>query len=176
MEPYQLDNSRLTQENISLHQQIMQLKESLEHKTKELKAAMRRVEHENTDLKFLNNQYMHRLLTQEKESQAKSERIITLQEKSSQAVVQTPGGRKKQIPFRRQRMEIDSALPPPPPSSSDPSSKRFCAVAPPPDQGVVDLLKVADQRIEKLQLSLVKAESDKKQLQESTQELKKQVN
>ena len=151
----------------------MTLKESLEHKTKELKAVMRRLEHENADLKFLNNQYMQRLISQEKESQLKSERIVMLQEKSSQAVIQTPGGRKKQIPFRRQRMEIDSALPV---SDCQPSTaKRFPPVAPPPGEGVVDLMKVADERIEKLQLLLVKADGKKAELQDAVNELKKQV-
>ena len=81
MAPYQQDNGRLTQENIDLHQQIMKLEESLELKTKELKAVIRWLEHENTDLKFLNNQYMHHFITQEKESLVKSEKIFELQEK-----------------------------------------------------------------------------------------------
>ena len=79
VEPYQLDNGRLTQENIALHQQIMTLKESLEQRTKDLKASMRHLEHENADIKFLNNQYMQRLIAQEKESHAKSEQILKLQ-------------------------------------------------------------------------------------------------
>ena len=100
VEPYQLDNGRLTQENIALHQQIMTLKESLEQWTKDLKASMRRLEHENADLKFLNNQYMQRLIAQEKESHTKSERILELQEKNSQpAIVQTPGRRKWTLPY-----------------------------------------------------------------------------
>ena len=78
----------------------MKLKESLELKSKELKAVIRRLEHENTEWKFLNNQYMQRLITQEKESQTKSEKILELQEKNLQTVIQTPGGRKRQIPFR----------------------------------------------------------------------------
>ena len=83
VEPYQLDNGRLTQENIALHQQIMTLKESLEQRAKDLKASIRHLEHKNTDLKFLNNQYMQRLIAQEKESHAKSEQILELQEKDS---------------------------------------------------------------------------------------------
>ena len=101
VEAYQLDNGRLTQENIALHQQIMTLKESLEQRTKDLKASMRRLEHKNADLKFLNNQYMQRLIAQEKESHAKSEQILLqeLQEKNSQpAIIQTPGGCKRTLP------------------------------------------------------------------------------
>lgn len=57
----------------------------------DLKACLRRVEHETTDLKFLNNQYIHKIKVLEKETKAKTEKIQQLQEKNLQAVVQTPG-------------------------------------------------------------------------------------
>lgn len=57
----------------------------------DLKASLRRVEHETSDLKFLNNQYMHKIKVLEKETKAKTEKIQQLQEKNLQAVVQTPG-------------------------------------------------------------------------------------
>ena len=148
----------------------MKLKESLELKTKELKAAIRRLEHENTDLKFLNNQYMQRLITQEKESQIKSEKILELQEKNSQAVIQTPGGRKRQIPFRRQRMELDATLTDNP---TVPTSQNV--TLPSPDPYVADLLKVADNKMADMQRSLEQLEKEKSLLLDSIQDLKKQV-
>lgn len=57
----------------------------------DLKASLRRVEHETSDLKFLNNQYVHKIKVLEKETKAKTEKIQQLQEKNLQAVVQTPG-------------------------------------------------------------------------------------
>lgn len=57
----------------------------------DLKASLRRVEHETSDLKFLNNQYIHKIKMLEKETKAKTEKIQQLQEKNLQAVVQTPG-------------------------------------------------------------------------------------
>jgi hypothetical protein len=57
----------------------------------ELKASLRKLEHENADLKFLNNQYVQKARQLEKESREKSDRILHLQEKNFQAVVQTPG-------------------------------------------------------------------------------------
>lgn len=57
----------------------------------DLKASLRRVEHETADLKFLNNQYIHKIKMLEKENRAKTEKIQQLQEKNLQAVVQTPG-------------------------------------------------------------------------------------
>eukprot|EP00731_Ephydatia_muelleri_P030834 Em0022g348a len=55
-EPYRTDNARLVRENTSLHQQVIKLKEGAESRLKDLKASLRRLEHENTDLKFLNTQ------------------------------------------------------------------------------------------------------------------------
>lgn len=57
----------------------------------DLKASLRRLEHETSDLKFLNNQYAHKIKVLEKETKAKTEKIQQLQEKNLQAVVQTPG-------------------------------------------------------------------------------------
>ena len=150
----------------------MKLKESLELKSKELKAVIRRLEHENTDLKFLNNQYMQRLITQEKESQTKSEKILELQEKNLQAVIQTPGGRKRQIPFRRQRMELDSTLTDNP---SVPTSQKAHVSIPPPDPYIADLLKVADNKMANMQRSLEQSEKEKSLLLDSIEDLKKQV-
>lgn len=49
------------------------------------------MEHESADLKFLNNQYVQKMKQLEKESKLKSDKIVQLQEKNFQAVVQTPG-------------------------------------------------------------------------------------
>ncbi len=57
----------------------------------ELRASLRKVEHENADLRFLNNQYVHKVRALEKESKSKTDRILQLQEKNFHAVVQTPG-------------------------------------------------------------------------------------
>ncbi|RLW08998.1 hypothetical protein DV515_00002782 [Chloebia gouldiae] len=112
LEPYKTENARLTRENNDLHLEILKLKEQSDRHVKDLKASLRRIEHETTDLKFLNNQYIHKIKMLEKETKAKTEKIQQLQEKNLQAVVQTPGGRRKSIPFRRQRMQIDQFVPP----------------------------------------------------------------
>ena len=170
VEPYRHDNARLSQENLDLHQKLMKLKETSESRNKELKTLLRRLEHESNDLKFLNTQYMQRLLSQEKESQQKSEKILELQEKNLQAVIHTPGGRKKSIPFRRQRMEIDSTLPENPIGRS----KKIAPVST-PDPYIADLLKMADVRVDQLQKQIVDGEKIRKQLSESIQDLNKQV-
>lgn len=128
------------------------------------------MEHESADLKFLNTQYLQRLLSQEKESQAKTERILELQEKNMQAVIQTPGGRKKHIAFRRQRMEIDCTLP------GNPNFVSLKQQLPEPEPYVADLLRVADGHIADLKHQLKESEDGRKQLEQSLQEMRKQVN
>ncbi|KAM9381604.1 centrosomal protein of 135 kDa [Phaethornis superciliosus] len=143
LEPYKTENAALTRENNELHLEILKLKEQSDRHVKDLKASLRRVEHETTDLKFLNNQYVHKIKMLEKENKGKSEKIQQLQEKNLQAVVQTPGGRKRSIPFRRQRMQIDQPVPP--------SGVNAYPVPQPEDPYIADLLQVADNRIHELQ-------------------------
>ncbi|NXL71186.1 CP135 protein, partial [Leptocoma aspasia] len=143
LEPYKTENARLTRENNDLHLEILKLKEQSDRHVKDLKASLRRIEHETTDLKFLNNQYIHKIKVLEKETKAKTEKIQQLQEKNLQAVVQTPGGKKKSIPFRRQRMQIDQLVPP--------SGVSAYPVPQPEDPYIADLLQVADNRIQELQ-------------------------
>ena len=174
VEPYKQDNARLVKENCDLHQQLLRLRENSETKQKDLKATLRRMEHENADLKFLNTQYLQRLLSQEKESQAKTGRILELQEKNMQAVVQTPGGRKKHIAFRRQRMEIDCPLPSSGSSNGKPAVPRQQPL-PEPELYVADLLRVADDHVANLKQQLKESCDRRKQLEQSLQETRKQV-
>lgn len=60
-----------------------------------MKTTLKKCARETADLKFLNNQYVHKVKLLEKESKAKNEKIQQLQEKNLHAVVQTPG---KSIP------------------------------------------------------------------------------
>ena len=171
MEPYRNDNARLVKENNELHQQIIRLKENSEHRVRELKASLRRLEHESADLKFLNTQYLQKLRTQEKESLNKTEKILELQEKNFQAVIQTPGGKRKHIPFRRQRMDIDSAVPEGgPPHTHNPQRKVTT-----PDPYIVDLLQVADQRMMDLQGLLEAEQKERKTLEHSISAMRKQI-
>uniref|UniRef100_A0A8C5S4R0 Centrosomal protein of 135 kDa n=1 Tax=Laticauda laticaudata TaxID=8630 RepID=A0A8C5S4R0_LATLA len=146
LEPYREENARLTRENNELHLEVLKLKEQLEEQVKNLKATLRKFEHENSDMKFLNNQYIHKMRSLEKENKAKTDKIQQLQEKNLQAVVQTPGGKKRNIPFRRQRMQIDQPVPP--------SGIGAYPVPQPNDPYIADLLQVADNRIHELQIEV----------------------
>lgn len=171
MEPYKNDNARLVKENNELHQQIIRLKENSELRVRELKASLRRLEHENADLKFLNTQYLQKLRTQEKESLSKTEKILELQEKNFQAVIQTPGGKRKHIPFRRQRMDIDCTVPKGAPPPTHKPQRKITT----PDPYVVDLLQVADQRMADLQGLLEAEQKERKTLEQSISAMRKQI-
>lgn len=127
---------------------------------------MRKLEHENADLRFLNTQYIHRLRSLEKESRQKDNKILELQEKNFQAVVQTPGmyftktkypilyfylgGNKHTIPFRRQRLDIDEMLP-----ESSSSQRTFNQQLPyVNDPYIIDIVKVTEDRVAELELEL----------------------
>ncbi|XP_032130152.1 centrosomal protein of 135 kDa isoform X1 [Sapajus apella] len=143
LEPYKLENARLSRENNELYLELMKLREHSDQHMKELKTSLKKCARETSDLKFLNNQYVHKLKLLEKESKAKNERIQQLQEKNLHAVVQTPGGKKRSIAFRRQRMQIDEPVPP--------SEVSSYPVPQPDDPYIADLLQVADNRIQELQ-------------------------
>uniref|UniRef100_A0A8C9V5G9 Centrosomal protein 135 n=1 Tax=Scleropages formosus TaxID=113540 RepID=A0A8C9V5G9_SCLFO len=163
--PYRTDNARLVRENNELHLDLLKLREEKDRLARELKGCTRKLEHETTDLKFLNNQYVQKVRALERENAVKSERIQQLQERNMQAVVQTPGGKKRTIPFRRQRMQIDELLPP----SSGPSA----VVSQPDDPYIADLLQVADDRIHELQQDLTRLKLELDRVAERDREIER---
>ena len=168
-EPYRSDNAKLVRENNELHVQLIRTKEDGERAIKELKGSLRKLEHENADLKFLNTQYVHKFKALEKDSSEKTVRISELQEKNLHAVVETPGGRKKQIPTRRQRMDIKSTL-----NSSD-GGTRSTRNSYTNDPYVADLLNVADSRIDEMQGKIEEMENEREAMERRNKTLRKQV-
>lgn len=166
VEPYRSDNAKLVKENNELHLQLIKLREETEESIKVLKASLRKIEHENADLKFLNTQYVHKVKAMEKDAKAKTERIQELQEKNLHAVVETPGGRRKQIPFRRQRMDIGRTVSPAHHTTPTDSEQ---------DPYVADLLSVADTRIEELQSQISKLQDNRDAAERRNKSLRRQV-
>ncbi|XP_077572880.1 centrosomal protein of 135 kDa-like [Stigmatopora nigra] len=152
LEPYKADNARLVRENNQLHLELLKAKEEMEHVTREFKSHIRKLDHDMTDIRFLNNQYAQKVRCLEKDSKSKGERILQLQEKNLQAVVQTPGGKKRSIAFRRQRMQTDELIPP--------AVRSAYPVTQPDDPYIADLLQLADNRIIELQDEVAKVKSD----------------
>uniref|UniRef100_A0A8D0Z912 Centrosomal protein 135 n=1 Tax=Sus scrofa TaxID=9823 RepID=A0A8D0Z912_PIG len=167
LEPYKLENARLSKENNELYLELMKLREQSGQHIKELKTTLKKCARETADLKFLNNQYVHKLKLLEKESKAKNEKIQQLQEKNLQAVVQTPGGKKRSIAFRRQRMQIDEPAPP--------SEVSSYPVPQPRDPYVADLLQVADSRIHELQQEVYQLQEKLAMMESGLRDYNKQV-
>jgi centrosomal protein CEP135 len=82
LEPFRSDNAKLVKvcsafgvlrlifkEVNELHMELIRRRDVADAQLKKLKAGFRKVEHENSDLRFLNTQYAHKLRVLEKESQ-----------------------------------------------------------------------------------------------------------
>ena len=91
LDSYKAENARLVRENTDVHLRLLRAKEDHEKALKAIKTDLRKVEHQNTDLRFLNSQYLHKLGVLERETEEKAKRILKLQEQNFQAVVHTPG-------------------------------------------------------------------------------------
>lgn len=168
VEPYRSDNAKLVKENNEIHLQLIKLREESDEKIRELKATVRKLEHESADLKFLNTQYVHKVKALEKDAKSKTNKIQELQEKNLHAIVETPGGRRKQVPFRRQRMDIESTV-------SPAKDRRENSLQETQDPYVADLLSVADRRIEELESKLSQVLDDKDAGERRNRTLRKQV-
>lgn len=168
VEPYRSDNAKLVKENNELHLQLIKLREESDGKIRDLKATVRKLEHENADLKFLNTQYVHKVKALEKDAKSKTDKIQELQEKNLHAIVETPGGRRKQIPFRRQRMDIESTVSPAKESRENSQQDVH-------DPYVADLLSVADKRIEELEAKTSQLQGDRDAGERRNRTLRKQV-
>ena len=142
IQPYVADNARLVKEVNQLHMELIRRKDAMDASAKKMKLTMRKVEHENADLRFLNTQYAHKLRVQEKDGEIKAERIQRLLEKNLKAVVETADGSKQHIATRRQRMEIKSLAEPALPPAR--AAKQLSLHE-------ADLLRIADQKIEVLE-------------------------
>ncbi len=102
IQAYKSDNAKLIKENNELHLELIKIKDDFELEIKDLKSKLHKVDHENSDLRFLNTQYLHKYRAVDKESKDKSKKILELQEKNFQAVIQTPGLKKKNFPEKKQ--------------------------------------------------------------------------
>ncbi|XP_006868136.1 PREDICTED: centrosomal protein of 135 kDa [Chrysochloris asiatica] len=167
LEPYKVENAKLCRENNDLYLELMKLREQSDQQIKELKVALKKCARETGDLKFLNNQYIHKLKLLEKESKAKDEKIQLLQEKNLHAVVQTPGGKKRNIAFRRQRMQIDEPVPP--------SDVTSYPVPQPDDPYIADLLQVADNRIQELHQEVCQLQEKLAVMENGVKDYNKQI-
>ena len=160
--PFKTDNARLLRENNELCQKLIKTKDDQSGKYRDYKQKLRKLENENVDLKRLNDTYIKAAQDLEHESKHKSVEIQRLQEKSLQTVVEMPNkenadGTRNSRPknsIRRQRIQLDSALKP----GKITVPKSFT-------QKEVDVMRLADHRIECLQNELKDVKNDIKNYQ-----------
>ncbi|XP_042874854.1 golgin subfamily A member 4-like isoform X2 [Penaeus japonicus] len=156
------------------------LREQNEKHSKELQNALQKLEKENRDLRFLAGEYQRQIEVVEAESRRKSDKILQLQEKNLQAVISTPGGRRKPVPFQRQRLEITSHLPENNMSSCNKCSKCGCAAGAGRQQNnndayLADLLRMTDQKLLDLQQEAERSQRQTKEYENQCSTLRKQV-
>ncbi|XP_071548097.1 uncharacterized protein [Panulirus ornatus] len=179
--PYQEENGRLLTQLNALHMANITLREHNEKHSKELQNAVQKLEEENRNLRFLAGEYQRQIQQLDAESRQKNDRIIQLQEKNLRAVVTTPGGRRKPIPFQRQRLEITSHLPENNMSSSNKCSKCGCAGAGQSqpnnnnDAYLADLLRMTDQKLLDLQQEVERSQRYAKENENHCSTLKQQI-
>uniref|UniRef100_A0A0X3P6L4 Uncharacterized protein n=1 Tax=Schistocephalus solidus TaxID=70667 RepID=A0A0X3P6L4_SCHSO len=175
--PYKSDNARLVKEINLTHKEMDDLRLKYDETVRDMTSKIRNLESLNSDLNFFNSQCLDKLKAYELETKRMAEQIVVLQEKNFQAVVFMPNGNKKQVPFRRQRMEIESLLPENPSCPHDennngcqdaPSSSYCCSVArywaetgktQPPE--TIDILESTSKRCKELEEGIKLLETDK---------------
>jgi centrosomal protein CEP135 len=188
IQAYKSDNAKLIKENNELHLELIKIRDNFDLEVKDLKSKLSKVEHENSDLRFLNTQYLHKLRAIEKESKEKTIKILELQEKNSQAVIQiSKSVKNQQFSFRHQRLDIDCMLPPTSSgssssSSASSSSSSGCScttnsnfISSANDPYIIDMIKVADDRITHLQNELENFKQTNEILETKVSNYKNQV-
>jgi centrosomal protein CEP135 len=81
IDPYKCDNARLVQECNQLHSDLIELKETQQKQTKDLKKQIHKLECECNDLQLVSSRNIHKIKELETESAAKSKKILELQGK-----------------------------------------------------------------------------------------------
>lgn len=116
--PLQKDNERLVKENNALHMDIIKAREDLDKQDIQLKSALRQIQNENQDLRFLVDQKDLRIKKQEAELAKARERIEKVMAKTYhpsaneiiEGLSQEPGARKQNIVKGNQDFEMTHPL------------------------------------------------------------------
>ncbi|CAH8575561.1 unnamed protein product [Schistosoma haematobium] len=180
--PYKADNGKLIRENNEINHHLMVLRQDYEENIRGLKGECRRLENENEDMKYFNSQCLDKIHNYEREAKRMIEQILYLQEKNFQAVVYTPDGGKKQLPFRRQRMDIDSLAPLSKEAKTLNNENYCCSIAQIWEKANVkgipktyNLLEIATKRCEELESQLHNLEEELELNEKKVENFRQQV-
>ncbi|TNN13703.1 Centrosomal protein [Schistosoma japonicum] len=180
--PYKADNGRLIRENNEINRHLMILRQDYEENIRGLKGECRRLENVNEDMKYFNSQCLDKIHSYEREAKRMVEQILYLQEKNFQAVVYTPDGGKKQLPFRRQRMDIDSLAPLSKEAKTLNNEKYCCSIAHMWEKDNVEyspktynLLEITTKRCEELENQMHNLEEELELNEKKVENFRQQV-
>ncbi|CAH8563812.1 unnamed protein product [Schistosoma margrebowiei] len=180
--PYKADNGKLIRENNEINHHLMVLRQDYEENIRGLKGECRRLENENEDMKYFNSQCLDKIHNYEREAKRMVEQILYLQEKNFQAVVYTPDGGKKQLPFRRQRMDIDGLAPLSKEAKTLNNENYCCSIAQIWEKANVkgipktyNLLEIATKRCEELESQLHNLEEELELNEKKVENFRQQV-
>ncbi|CAK9292118.1 unnamed protein product [Gordionus sp. m RMFG-2023] len=95
-----------------LHETNLILKQGHEKEITEYKIKTSHLEQENANFRFREAEFIKNIKHIELDNKEKSKLLLKLEENNLKAVIQTPGGNKAPIPFKHEKMIIDSFLPP----------------------------------------------------------------
>ncbi|XP_025602495.2 testis-specific gene 10 protein isoform X2 [Athalia rosae] len=155
-EPYKCDNARLVQECNQLHMKLLETDESNQKQIKELKKQVRKLDIASNDVQLLSAQYLKRIKELEAESAGKSAKIFELQGKCCKPVISSTHLVTKKracYPLRRPTLEADPLPRTSSSSSALPSVKNV-------DPHIIDLVEMADHRMNCLNHELAKKEKE----------------
>ncbi|KER31405.1 hypothetical protein T265_02319 [Opisthorchis viverrini] len=176
---YKAENGRLIRQNNELHKKLLQLEQAQDKEIHDLKLEFQCVKSQREDSKMYSTQCLEKVRNLEMDAKRMTEQILLLQEKDAKAVVCTPAGNKK-LPFRQQRMEIDSLIPQPERCKTDPN--YCCSVARYWDRmhfsyepETLDLLDLASKRCEDLENHLARLEKELELSENNVENLQRQI-
>ncbi|CAL8126970.1 unnamed protein product [Orchesella dallaii] len=153
--PFKEENIRLNKENSKLRMGIARAIEEADDKAQDPLSRLRDLEAENNDLKLLVSQFAERVKKSDIESLEKTKRIEKLQEKMLTAnIVVTERNKRVMSQPCKQSMEVDYFVPDACPQCI--RLRNFVEYNKTSDKNpkAVDYIKLADSRIEALQLQL----------------------
>ncbi|XP_049836106.1 centrosomal protein of 135 kDa isoform X2 [Schistocerca gregaria] len=171
IEPYKKENAKLVKEVNELYSQLVNQKEEADKTQRELQKRISRLESDCSDLQFLASQHLATVKTLEKESAAKTQKILQLQRKGLQTIVSTPGGKRKLPLSHRQILEIDAPLKP----RKNWREQFSAAVSQAKDPKVIDTHRMALNQIVSLSEEVKDLRNDSRRKSETIGMLKEQL-
>nr|XP_012228872.1 PREDICTED: centrosomal protein of 135 kDa isoform X3 [Linepithema humile] len=170
VDPYKCDNTRLVRECNQLHADLLEVKEVHQKQVRDLKKQIYKVEHECNDLQLASSRNIHKIKELEKESAAKSKKILELQGKCLKPTILNAGLAAKKRPCFPLRRPVLEAEPMPRPRSNS-SLPKLNSVEP----KIMNIMSMADHKMNCLSQEVTKLRGELLLQTETVETLEKQL-